>query len=227
MRESLLTVPIITGSCLLTHEEIDQLKPESTMPDLERLCGQHPNANDLGNGWFSGRSTPCKLYYWFETHEFANLVARRTKRGIPYGTALGIFTEEARRIAAAFSPASCITTSFLYTHEPLVSQRLSLLAKKYSRPYLQMIDDLQREWGREEPLLRDDLRTMIERSPGRCDFMRIVASYSPEAVGEENVVVIEPQKYHFPRAPKDMHQALIPFVLERIFGQEGVFYKTG
>lgn len=224
MKESLLTVPIITGSCLLTHEEIEQLKPETTIPDLERLCGQHPNADDLCHGVFSRRITPCKLYYWFETHEFANLVARKTKRNIPYGMALEVLIDEAHRIAKAFSTAPCITTRFLYTHEPVVSERLSQLAEKYSGPYLQMMVDLQEELGSEKPLLADDLRNMIRKTPGRCDFMRVVVTYSHEAIGEEVAVVMESIERHFPRILGDIHQSTIPRALGRIFDQEAIFY---
>jgi len=101
MREELLQVPIIAGSCLLTSEEIPQLIPESTTDDLKRLCGNHPNADDLNIGDFTRRHSPYKLYYWLETREFANLEATRTKGKISDGEALPVLIDEACRIEEA------------------------------------------------------------------------------------------------------------------------------
>lgn len=216
MKEALLSAPVISGACLLTHEEIIQLSGVTMRDDLQRMCASHPNAEDLLYGGFPLRNTPFPLYYWFETKEFAELVKMKTH--LPFETALGAFIEEAHRIGGALQLAPCVSARFLYTHEPEVSERLSHLAEKYAATYLQFIDE-------RDFTLPGKLRRLIRETPGRCNFLRVLCTYSPEAIGEQTAVVIEPANLHIPTSLGSFHQASVIIAAEELFGVELVLLK--
>lgn len=216
MRESLLSAPVISGSCLLTSEEIQQLSRETTEDYLWRMCGNHPNPEDLLYGGFPRRKTPFPLYYWFETKEFSDLVVKKTH--LPFEKALDVFIDEAHRIEEALSLAPCVSPRFLYTHDPEVSERLSGLAEKYAAPFLQLMD----EKGIPIPV---GLRRLISFNPGRCNFLRVFCTYSPEAIGEEFAVVIEPLDRHIPilTSGDNLHHGAMLAAAPRLFGVEAIF----
>lgn len=216
MRESLLSAPVISGSCLLTSEEIQQLSRATTEDYLWRMCGNHPNPEDLLYGGFPRRKTPFPLYYWFETKEFADLVVIKTR--LPFNTALDAFIDEAHRIEKALSLAPCVTARFLYTHDPEISERLSHLAEKYAVPFLRIMD----EKGIPLPV---GLRRLINNDPGRCNFLHVFCTYSPEAIGEEIAVVIEPLDRHIPILTfgDNLHHGAMLAAAPELFGIEPFF----
>ena len=183
----------ISSSNLLTSREINRLSKDSLEDDLRDLCRCHPNEEDrkLLN-FLSRRKEAFKFFCFLETHEFANLVVLKTQ--LPYKTALNAFRDEAFLITGeitgalpAFPKGSSI--EFLYTHEPVVSRRLSELAERYGRSYLEYV-------SKRGIRLPPSLVRAIKHDSGNCDKLRLFCTNSPEAIKEESASVVRHRSWY-------------------------------
>ncbi|GEM_PF-4799747 len=179
---------IISGACLLSHDELTALSPAATPSDLERMCSNHPNSTDLaisGMALLRGRT----VHYWLETHEFAALVEDITEGSITYQAALPVLIEEAERIksVAPFAPQ----TNFYLTHVPETSQRLIELAVKYAPEVRRQLLNTPSSIPRPYKLLR-----LMKKRPGECNALRIFCTYSAEAIERERAFMVETIETH-------------------------------